>query len=309
MKLFRSLSQLDETWRGGAVTIGNFDGVHRGHARIIERLTGHAKRVGGPAVVFTFDPHPARLLRPAQAPPALVWTERKAQLLQQLGVDAMVAYPTDMQLLSLDPLSFFEQIVQQSLNAQALVEGPNFYFGKSRAGDVHLLKQFCDAHGVALEVVSPLDFEGTTISSSRIRQLLTNGDVQRAADMMTSPYRIRGTVAHGAARGRQLGFPTANLDDVDTLVPALGVYAGWAYPFGQRTPAAVHLGPNPTFAEAQPKFEVHLLEYEGNLYGQRLEVDFLARLRDIQKFPDVETLRRQLQHDVQAAREVCARAG
>lgn len=305
MKLFRSLTQLDDTWRGGAVAIGNFDGVHQGHARIVERLIHHAQRVGGPSIVFTFDPHPAQLLRPDQAPPALVWTDRKAELLQRLGVEAMVAYPTDNALLSLEPLAFFEQIVHRDLGARAIVEGPNFYFGRNRAGDVALLKQLCDEHQMRLEIVPPVDFEESTISSSRIRKLIMEGNLERAGAMLTDPYRMRGMVAHGAARGRRLGFPTANLENVDTLVPALGVYAGWSYPAGKAVAAAIHIGPNPTFAEAHPKLEVHLIDYEGNLYGQRLEVDFLARLRDIQKFPDVDTLRRQLQHDVQAARRVC----
>ncbi len=148
MKLLRSLDELTADLRGGAVAIGNFDGVHRGHARIVERLLVQARRVGGPGIVFTFDPHPVRLLRPEACPPPLTWTDRKADLLSELGVDAMIAYPTNEALLSLSPEVFFQQIVRQALDARAIVEGPNFYFGRGRAGDIASLGRLCGEFGL-----------------------------------------------------------------------------------------------------------------------------------------------------------------
>ncbi|MFN6206977.1 MAG: riboflavin kinase, partial [Planctomycetota bacterium] len=219
MKLLRRLEQFPSELRGGALTIGNFDGVHRGHKHVMQRLKQHAAAVNGPAIVFTFDPHPARLLRPEHSPPPLTWIDRKAELLSELGVDAVVAYPTDLALLHLEYADFFHKIVLERIGARAMVEGPNFYFGHDRQGDVQKLAELCTDYGLALEVVQPkLETSGEEmISSSRIRRLIGSGDVAGAGRLLTQPYRIRGLVVHGSARGASLGFPTANLDAIDTL--------------------------------------------------------------------------------------------
>ncbi len=303
IQLIRNWNELTPKWHGGAVAIGNFDGVHSGHAQIVERLIAHARRLDGPAIVFTFDPHPALLLRPSLAPPPLTWIDRKAELLAELGVEALVAYATDEALLSLSPEHFFAEVVEGRLRSRALVEGPNFHFGCERRGDVQLLHQLCAARSVALEIVSPVEYEGACVSSSRIRALLADGEVSVARAMLTRPYRIRGMVTHGAARGAQIGFPTANVDAIDTLLPAHGVYAGRAEVAGKNWPAAIHIGPNPTFGERGVKVEVHLVGFQGSLYGTPLEVDFLRKLRDIQTFSALELLQDQLRQDTQRAVE------
>ncbi len=304
MKLVRDLAEFPQALRGGAVSIGNFDGVHLGHASIVSKLITAARRVSGPAVVFTFDPHPVRLLRPAETPPPLTWTDRKAELLGELGVDCMVAYPTNQELLQLSADEFFEQIVRDQLAAQAMVEGPNFFFGRNREGTIERLEAMCQAARIELSVVQPVRAGEEFVSSSRVRRLLADGDVEQAAAMLTRPYRLRGMVTHGASRGTQLGFPTANVDAVDTIVPALGVYAGLAHTGGAPWPAAVNLGPNPTFGEDARKLEVHLIGWQGSLYGQPLEVDFLQRLRDIRRFDGVDELLVQLRRDVAQAHDV-----
>jgi riboflavin kinase/FMN adenylyltransferase len=304
MRLLRSLDNLPADIRRGAVTIGNFDGVHRGHARIVERLLVMANEVGGPAIVFTFDPHPVRLLRPDAAPPPLTWTDRKAQLLDELGVTAVIAYPTDEALLVLSPEEFFARIVRDQLGARAMVEGPNFYFGRGRAGNIDVLGQLCQQSGVSLEIVPPLVVGGQYVSSSRVREAVAAGDVDLASQLLTRPYRIRGMITHGAGRGAKIGFPTANVAAIDTLLPGQGVYAARAITQSCTWPAAVNIGPNPTFGEHALKVEVHLIDFTGSLYGQPLEVDFLARLRSIQPFPSVEALKVQLSHDVAAARRI-----
>lgn len=304
MKLLRSLDELTADLRGGAVAIGNFDGVHRGHARIVERLLVQARRVGGPGIVFTFDPHPVRLLRPEACPPPLTWTDRKADLLAELGVDAMIAYPTNEALLSLSPEVFFQQIVRQALDARAIVEGPNFYFGRGRAGDIASLGRLCGEFGLTLEVVEPIEVGGEIVSSSRVRSLIAEGQVQDAAQLLTRPYRIRGMVTHGAGRGSKIGFPTANVAAIDTLLPGLGVYAGLATVNTVMRPAAINIGPNPTFGEQGVKIEVHLLEFHGPLYGEPIEVDFLSRLREIHHFSSVEELQVQLQRDIAHTRQL-----
>ena len=298
MELIRSLDDFPTRLCDGAISIGNFDGVHRGHSRIIRQLTDRAKQIGGAAIVFTFDPHPVRVLRPDAVPPPLTWTRRKAELLGQLGVDAMFAYPTDTQVLSLSATEFFRQIILERLSAKAIVEGPNFFFGKDRTGDVNLLTQLCVEHQMNLDIVEPLQEGEGFVSSSRIRAAIQAGDVAAARAMLTEPYRIRGMVTHGVARGSKIGFPTANLDAIDTLVPGRGVYAGRASLDDTSYAAAINIGPNPTFGEDAHKVEIHLLDFSKSIYGEPLEVDFLARLRDIQPFENIEALQRQLRRDV-----------
>lgn len=304
MHVIRSLDALPASARGGAVSIGNFDGVHRGHVAIVQRLLERAAAVDGPAIVFTFDPHPVRLLRPEQCPPPLTWTERKAELLAAQGVDWIVAYPTDEALLALSAVEFFDEIICNCLSAKALVEGPNFYFGHNREGDVKRLAELAAAAGISLDVVEPIAEDGAIVSSSRVRDLIRLGDVQRANAMLTAPYRIRGMVTHGAGRGAKIGFPTANLSAVDTLLPALGVYAGRAWVGEAAYAAAINLGPSPTFGDTMARVEVHLIDYHETLYGQPLEVDFLARLRDIRPFESPAALVEQLRRDVIEAKRL-----
>ena len=302
VNLLRKLEQLPTSVQGGAVAIGNFDGVHQGHVRIIQHLQQAAREVGGPAVVFTFEPHPARLLRPEAAPPPLTWADRKADLLAELGVDAMIACPTDRALLERTYREFFDDVIRGKLQARALVEGPNFYFGKDREGTPEHLRQLCAQYQIPLTIVEPLLAEGAMVSSSRVRSAIREGQVELAARLLTHAYRIRGMVTHGSARGAQLGFPTANLAGIDTLVPAPGVYAGRALIQQRLHWSAIHIGPNPTFGEALPKVEVHVLDWEESLYGQVLEVEFIGRLRNVSAFASRNELIAQLERDVAAVR-------
>ena len=307
MLIIRHLEQLPPSARGGAVAIGNFDGVHLGHRRIVERLLQRAATARGPAIVFTFDPHPVRLLRPEECPPPLTWTERKAQLLRELGVDWVVAYPTDKKMLELSARQFFDWAVVDVLAAAAMVEGPNFYFGHNREGNVESLRQMTAAAGMTLDVVDPVVLDGELVSSSLCRRRIAEGNVAAARRMLVRPYRIRGMVTHGAGRGASLGFPTANLEAVDTLLPAVGVYAGRAWAGGQGYAAAINIGPNPTFGEHSLKVEVHIIDREMELYGEPLEVEFLVKLRDVKSFQSKEDLVRQIADDIQAARLELAR--
>ena len=303
MKLYTDLDELPADFRAGAVTIGNFDGVHRGHARLLQRLTDRAAQFGGPAVVFTFAPHPVQLLRPHETPAPLTWTTRKAALLGMQAVDIMIAYPTTHEFLALTPAACFQQIVCDRLSASAMVEGPNFRFGQGRAGTTETLQRLCTAAGISLDIVSPVVENGAFISSSRIRDALAAGDVDAANGMLTQPYRIRGQVTHGAGRGRRLGFATANLSDVQTLIPGAGVYAGRAEVQGKTYQAAINIGSNPTFGEHQLKIEVHLLDFSGSIYGDLLEVDVLHRIRDVETFASLEQLKKQLRMDLKHVRE------
>jgi riboflavin kinase / FMN adenylyltransferase len=302
MRLLRGFTDPD-SYRGGYVAIGNFDGVHRGHQKMVSALVEQARGEEVPAVVMTFDPHPITLLAPGQVPPSLSTLERKAELIEKLGVDVLIAYPTDRALLDLAPEEFFRRILRRELNARGLVEGPNFFFGRDRAGDIELLGKLCRDEGMSLTIVEPvLSAVGTLVSSSAIRKAIGEGRIAEAVIMLGHPYRLTGTVESGARRGTGLGFPTANLSGIGTLLPADGVYAGQSPVDGTCYPAAVHLGPNLTFHEGDRKLEIHLVGYQGDLYGRRLSVDLLDRVRDIMRFEDLESLRSQLAADVELVR-------
>jgi len=299
------LKEFPNELRGGAVAIGNFDGVHRGHAQLVRELVAQAQRIEAPAIVFTFDPPPVKLLDPDRALGApLTDIERRAELLQKLGVDLVVAYPTDMALLQLTAEEFFQKVLLDTLGARAIVEGPNFRFGHDRVGDVEMLGKLCDAKGLSLAVVAAADDDAGMISSTRVRQLINDGKLSAANALLTQPYQIAGQVGHGAARGRTLGTPTANLTGVRVLVPPHGVYAG-CVPIGEGLcAAAVHIGTNPTFGDDAVKIEVHLIDWSGELYDSNVRCIFLDRLRGVQKFNSPAELQRQIASDIELCRTI-----
>lgn len=306
MKIFRNLNEIRDL-EACAVTVGNFDGVHRGHLRLLEVLRDTADRLGLPAVVMTFDPHPAVVLRGVQPAP-INWLERKLGILSQNGVDAVLAYPTDRALLELSPEAFFYEVLVGRLGTKAIVEGADFRFGHNRAGDTTLLQTLCEKEGIICTIVPPVVWAGQPVSSSRIRECLALGDVAQAWELMSRPFRTCGEVVRGAGRGRSLGFPTANLARVRTLLPKPGIYAG-AVPLGRQVyPAAISLGGNPTFDEAELKLEVYIIDFAGNLYGQELQVDFLEYLRDIKRFASAEELITQMARDVEQTRKIVNRS-
>jgi riboflavin kinase/FMN adenylyltransferase len=297
-RLFRNLNELPESIHGGAISIGNFDGVHRGHRALLARLIAMAKSLNGPATVFTFDPSPVAILSPNHAPPILTTMERRAELLWDAGVDFVIAYPADRSLFELSAEEFFQQFIRQRLGCRGIVEGPNFRFGKDRLGDVELLELLCREASIQSEIVTPIQTESALISSSRIRQSLSTGDIAAANAMLATNYQVTGQVVGGAKRGRKLGFPTANLSDVRTLLPADGVYGGKYVRENQSYKAAIHIGPNPTFGESSKKTEVHLLDFSGDLYGQQLTVSFQQRVRGIETFSSKQALLDQIELDL-----------
>jgi riboflavin kinase/FMN adenylyltransferase len=294
--------------RGAYLAVGNFDGVHRGHSRLIGRLRALADEAGAPAVALTFDPHPVALLRPEMAPVPLAWTERNVALLEQAGATEVGVFRTGPWLLGLTAREFFDRVIVGQFAARGVVEGPNFGFGRDRGGDSRLLAQWCAEAGLAFEVAAPTEVDGQIVSSSRIRRALAEGRVDEANALLGRPHRLRGIVTHGAARGAGLGFPTANLDEVDTLIPSDGVYAARAFIDGRGEPraAAVHIGPNVTFGEQIRKVEAHLIGFSGDLYGRFVELDVLELLRPSRRFEGLDDLLAQIRTDVDRAQAVAA---
>ncbi|QEL15231.1 bifunctional riboflavin kinase/FAD synthetase [Limnoglobus roseus] len=287
---------------GGCVTIGNFDGVHRGHATLVGTAKRLAQSVNGPTVAVTFDPPPVALLNPAAWKlPLSTLADRTAALLAA-GADHVVFLKTEPSLLALSAEAFFEDVLVRQLGAKAVVEGYNFHFGHARGGNTAVLRVMCAAAGIAFEEVQPLLVNGEPVSSSRVRSAVNAGDVATAANLLGRPYAIAGEVVTGAKRGRTIGFPTANLDRVETLLPAVGVYAVRATVGDQTYAAAANIGPNPTFGEDARKVEIHLLDFAGDLYGRTMGVEFVARLRETKPFANVAALVEQLQRDIAATR-------
>ena len=325
MLLTRRLLHLPPPERGGAVAIGNFDGVHRGHAQLLARLVAQARTVGGPAVVLTFDPHPAVLLRPDRAPERLTTIERRADLLAAQGVDIVSVLTTDRALLDQSPEEFFRRTVVEAVGAAAIVEGPNFFFGRDRAGTPDTLRRLSAEAGLVCEIVAATGQHAVSlsswtstdaigghdvplISSSVVRERLQAGDVAGANALLTAPYRLSGIVGRGDGRGRTIGFPTANVEEIAVLRPSAGVYAAVAHTIRGPFPAAVHIGAAPTFGSEAVRVEVHLIGFTGWLYGTPIDVDLVDRVRGVMRFADAEALKQQLTEDVATAAAVATAA-
>lgn len=303
----RVIPEIPDDAKNGALSIGNFDGVHSGHQGLIRDLKALANRVSGPSVVITFDPPPLRLLKPDLAPATLTPPETKKELLLKLGVDHVIIVPTTLDLLRLSAQEFFELIVLNQLQARAILEGNNFRFGRGREGDVNLLKNLCETHKIMFQLATPKESDGRWISSTRVRDWISNGELATANEALGRHYQISGVVGQGAQRGRTLGFPTANLFDIQELIPAHGVYAakvtqalrnGQSLQNALDKAVALHIGPNPTFGEGHSKVEAHLLDFSGDLYGASLTLEILQEVRPVQKFDSKDALLEQLNKDI-----------
>jgi len=310
MELIRDLESIAPRHRGGVLSVGVFDGVHVGHQKVLGRAVERARDLGVEALVFTFHPHPLGVLRPAEEPPLIQTFGQKLELMRQVGIAAVV-WPRDMKsVLAMAPEAFFERIVCGALAARALVEGGDFHFGALGRGDRRLLAHLAGGRGLEAEFVADVEVDGRRVSSTRIRDLIAAGSVAEAARCLGRPYSYLGTVVEGRHRGGGLGYPTVNLRSPRFLVPGEGVYAGWAAVRGRRHAAAVSIGRAPTFHEDQPVVvEAFLLDFDGELYGDQVALEFVERLRPQRTFADPEALRTQVAADCDRVRAVLAGQG
>ncbi len=293
-------------WAFPSVSVGNFDGVHRGHQALVEVAVADARAGRGTAVVLTFDPHPSRVLSPDRAPSALMTVAQKAEMLAGLGVDRLAVLPFTPALAHETPEDFARLVLQRALGARVVVVGSGFRFGRRRAGDVATLESLGGALGFKVHAVPPLLHDGAPISSTRIREAVARGDVEAAAALLGRPFFVDGVVGKGDGRGRTIGVPTANLAPMNETLPGRGVYAARCTPEGDaRWPAVVNVGRRPTFGGGgETTVEAHLIGFDGDLYGRTIRLSFVERLRDEQRFPDAPSLVRQIHQDVAAARRV-----
>ncbi|MDX6396530.1 MAG: riboflavin kinase / adenylyltransferase [Streptosporangiaceae bacterium] len=310
MQRWQGLDDVPEDWGSSVVTIGVFDGVHRGHQRIVSGAAEAAAELGIPVVVITFDPHPAEVTRPGSHPPLLCTIRRRAQLLSDEGVDAVCVLPFTYEFSQLGPDEFVRAVLVDRLHARRVVVGENFRFGHRAAGDVALLAELGEKYDFGAEGVPLLADGGVAISSSGIRARLADGDVAGASRDLGRPHRVEGVVVRGQQRGRALGFPTANLEPPSgTVVPAEGVYAGWLARLDTegreevRWPAAISVGTNPTFDGQEQTVEAYALDRDDlDLYGVHVAVDFVARLRGMVRYESAAALAEQMRRDVDEAR-------
>ncbi|MFF4534071.1 bifunctional riboflavin kinase/FAD synthetase [Streptomyces sp. NPDC001407] len=312
MQRWRGLEDIPQDWGRSVVTIGSYDGVHRGHQLLIGRAVERARSLGVPAVVVTFDPHPSEVVRPGSHPPLLAPHHRRAELMAELGVDAVLILPFTAEFSKLSPADFVVKVLVDKLHAKLVVEGPNFRFGHRAAGDVDLLKELGATYDYDVEVidlyVTGEAGDGQPFSSTLTRRLVAEGDVAGAMEILGRPHRVEGVVVHGAQRGRELGYPTANVETLPhTAIPADGVYAGWLTVGGEAMPAAISVGTNVQFDATERTVEAYAIDRTDlDLYGLHVAVDFLAYLRGMEKFDSIEALLQCMAGDVKRARDLVA---
>ena len=314
MYRWHGLDEVPAGWGECVVTIGVFDGVHRGHQRIVGRAAQVGEQRGLPVVAITFDPHPDEVTRPGSHPPFLCSARRRAELLGGLGIDAVCVLPFTLEFSRLAPDDFVRTVLVERMHAAVVVVGEDFRFGHKAAGDVQLLAKLGEKYEFTTEGMPLLVADGTTLSSTSIRQMLAEGDVAAAAKALGRPHRVEGVVVRGHQRGRALGFPTANLETPPhTAIPADGIYAGWLASLDdegrdvQRWPAAISIGTNPTFGEGEQSVEAYALDRTDlDLYGMHAAIDFATRLRGTLRFDSVDALVEQMHRDVDQARELTA---
>ncbi|EOM77067.1 bifunctional riboflavin kinase/FAD synthetase [Rhodococcus rhodnii] len=324
MLRWRGLDEVPADWGRCVLTIGVFDGVHRGHEQLVRRAVEAGRRRGLPTVLMTFDPHPMEVVRPGTHPPQLTTLARRAELVEELGVDVFCVMPFTPDFMKLTPEAYAHQILVERLHVTEVVVGENFTFGKKALGTVPMLREFGARFGFTVDGVnlvsehSALSAQDVTFSSTYIRACVDAGDVRAAAEALGRPHRVEGVVVHGDGRGRDLGYPTANVaPPMHAAIPADGVYATWFTVLGpgaeigtvvpgRRYAAAVSVGTNPTFSGRARTVEAYVLDHEADLYGQHVAVDFVERLRGMEKFDSVDALVEEMGRDATRTRELLA---
>jgi riboflavin kinase / FMN adenylyltransferase len=297
-------------WRSPAVTVGNFDGVHRGHAALVSAAVAWARGHDAEAVVLTFDPHPARVLAPGRAPAALTTPAQKEELLAGLGVDRLAVVGFDAGVARLSAEEFCRRVLAGAIGARHVVVGESFRFGRDREGDAARLAAVGEGLGFSVRPLPPVLERGAPVSSSRVREALLAGDVREASSLLGRPYFVDAPVVRGDGRGRAIGVPTANLEPENEILPARGVYAARCrVPGATWCDAVVNLGHRPTFGGGHPTVEAHLIGFDGDLYGTRVRLEFHERLRGEERFAGPEALVARIRDDVARARSLLSTAG
>ena len=302
MQIVRGLPPVPPEAPPSAVALGIFDGVHLGHRAILGRAVSRARTADMRSVACTFDPHPMEILQPGRAPLPITTLDERLALIEGCGLDAAVVLPFTRELAAMEPEAFVKEMVVARLGARDVVVGFNHRFGRGARGDAAMLQSLGARLGFRTHVVEPLTVDGMAVSSTEIRSALQRGDLPVAGRLLGRAYTLPGTIAHGAGRGRTLGFPTANLVPTRPVLVAPGVYACTAELVGRKERAVVNVGVRPTFGETTLAVEAYLLDFAGDIYGQTMTLTFVSRIREERRFPSVEALRGQIEADAEEAR-------
>jgi len=302
MKIFRDSAALSGI-KNPVLTLGNFDGLHLGHLKIIKGVSARARKLGVPSAVYTFDPHPLKVVAPHKSPPLLLDMDDKIKLMEAAGIDNLIFARFTREFAEKHPRQFVEEVIL-ALSAKEVWVGHDFKFGKSKTGTVEYLKELGKEFGFRVVVIDAYRLGGEIVSSSRIRSLVATGRIRQAARLLGRRYSIKGTVVQGTNLGKDIGFPTANLEVQSELIPAEGVYAAVAVVGSKHLPAVLNIGRAPTFGGKDTTVEVHILDFSSDLYGAKMEVSFVRRLRSEKKFRSKDALVAQITKDTQRAREI-----
>jgi riboflavin kinase/FMN adenylyltransferase len=316
LEIFRGVSKLTRAFTRPVLTIGNFDGVHLGHRAILEMVIERARALDGESVLYTFEPHPRRVLQSESGLKMLETFEQKVETLEALGIDAVIAEPFDLEFARISPEYFIEHFIHESIRPIEVYVGYDFHFGRDREGSMRLLTERGPHLGFSVTVVPEVSFQGRDVNSTRIRQLLGDGEVEEAKQLLGRPFSVRGEVTQGDRRGRTIGFPTANLAPETEMLPGPGVYYGHLRCVGdaatlksrgvgrERLPVVTNVGYRPTFRDGRDLVaEAHILDFSGDLYGLEVDLTFEGRIRGERRFESVDALRAQIAQDVEVARE------
>jgi riboflavin kinase/FMN adenylyltransferase len=307
MRIIRGIKNYTDTLTNPVLTLGNFDGVHLGHQAIFKKVVEQAKELRGTSVAFTFEPHPLKVLAPERSPLLLNTFHGKMRLFEEAGIDVVVCANFTRTFADQHPEDFARDVLHKLIQVKEVFVGYDYAFGKGREGSIASLKEMGKTYGFAVGVIEPVVIEGRVVSSSIVRELLANGQVQEAARLLGRRYSIEGEVVHGSHRGHTLGFPTANLKTPNEVIPGFGVYAVLATVDCRSFSGVASIGIRPTFDSGPVSIEVYLFNFDEDIYGKEMEVAFVERLRGEEKFSDAEALIRQIRKDVQDAREALKR--
>jgi len=307
MDIIIGIEHIRRKFRNPVLTLGNFDGVHLGHQKIFKELKEEARKMDGESIIFTFDPHPLQILAPQRCPPFITPFKKKLMLVERSGIDVIIVAAFDLDLANITPEAFVKQILVDKIGAKKILVGYNYYFGKDRKGNVEMLIGFGKKFGFEVKVIEAVKVNDTTVSSSKIRELIQGGQMGQAAQLLGRNYLLIGKVIWGADRGKGLGFPTANLEILNGLYPKTGVYAVEVIMGNKTYPGVANVGYNPTFGENPLSVEVHILDFSRDIHGEEIQVVFFERIRDEKAFENPDSLVRQIRKDITEARKILLR--
>ena len=306
MQVFHGIETVQRKLKNPAITIGNFDGVHKGHQALFQRVKQWAEELNGESVVVTFDPHPLEVLFPQKAPSFITSHRHKLDLIASCGIDATIVIPFDHKFSRMSAREFVEVVLVEKIGARAIVVGHDYRFGHSREGDIAFLKQLGEQYGFKVQTVTGLKVNDTVVSSTAIRQMIVSGNIKEANKLLGRFFEVSGTVIPGRKRGVSLGFPTANIRMPAITSPRTGVYAVQAEVDGKTYGGAANLGYNPTFGDTDLSLEAHLFDFDQDIYGKSITVRFIDRLRDELRFSSPDELAAQIRKDVDTAKKILA---